>query len=216
MRKGLTLGYCIILLGLISNEAFGKDSEPVLNSFKFALPEGYQVISHSLTPQYSGGSAVLMSSETSAGDTSEKKKIIRVQTYLKDSFEPKVNEERFKKPKELLEKLITSQLDAFCSEYTYDSGRVRREKHDVRVNWWVSCKLAGQQEAYEYERGRMFMSETGVYILSHSNQNSDPNHRISSKEKLWFDTYLYRSGVCTLGKDCSNEGALVTGLFRVQ
>ncbi len=192
-----------------------EESIEIEQNFRFALPEDYLVMEHKPIPEYSGGSALLFTEETSVAENADAQhKLVRVQTYLSKFYPVELVELQSNEPKEFLKKIIESQLNAQCSSFSFNSGKVRKRRDETRINWWTRCTLADSNGWYEYERGRIFLSDSGAYILSQVNRNDNPDHRFGMHEKKWFDTYLYGSRFCTSGNNCGQEGALVSQLYR--
>ncbi|MCG8428137.1 MAG: hypothetical protein MI754_12335 [Chromatiales bacterium] len=206
---------CIACVISVTGYCAEQQTEPDPENFRFALPAGYVVTDHDVHPQYKGAIVTLSPKNSVQSEDGVEQKVLRVQTYLAKHY-PNDFAQAAKKPKEFLHELIASQLKSKCSEHTVDSGIVRRRSGKIRINWWTSCRSALSNGVHEYERGRLFLSKKGAYLLSHINRSENSKHRFATKEVKWFDKYLYNSGFCKTGENCGQEGALLAKIFEEQ
>ncbi len=197
-------------LATVTTPALAADTEGVQQeSFRFAVPEHYVLVKHSVEPSLQGGSVLFAPDSTQ--DAQEK--ILHLQTYLAKYYPEQLAVMVPDQPREFLNLVLDTELKQSCSDYTLDSGKVRQRNGGTRINWWTSCQLKSNPAQYRFERGRMFLSESGGYFISHINLSQNKDHKFNRQEIHWFDKYLYNSGLCVKGADCGEEGALVSELF---
>jgi len=179
------------------------------DNFKFALPDNYSVIEHKVHPRLNGGSVVFAPTNNLKAD----KELLRLQTYPLEYIPKDITSIGIDKPRETLNTILMAQLEENCINKTVDSGKIRHRNGGIRINWWTTCQLAATPEQYAYERGRMFLSKSGAYFISHINHSNKENHKFSRNEVKWFEHYLYNSSLCQTGKNCGEEGALINEMF---
>lgn len=205
-RKLLTV---LALSSTLASGAYAAEKSAGSQNFRFALPDDYAVVQHQVNPALQGGSVIF----APAGETTPQERILRLQTYPAEYYPESLSALGTSKPREFLNMVIETQLQTKCVTSTVDSGKVREQNGETRVNWWTSCELISQPGQFEFERGRMFLSGTGAYFISHINESGNKSHQFARNEIRWFDKYLYNSGFCTSGNDCGEEGALIPQLF---
>lgn len=192
-------------LFLAANSVYAKN-----DNFRFAIPDGYTVVKHHIDPETKGGFVEL----APVSEQPLKNRILRLQSYPAVSYPKEIKTLGMKKSRELLNKIIGSQLKNKCAKHSVNSGKIRKRNGGVRINWWTSCQMSDGSNTHEFERGRLFLSDTGAYFISHINRADNDKHQFSRNEIKWFDRYLHNSGLCETGKNCGEEGALVQEIFK--
>lgn len=201
---------CLMVLSSVQLPAWAEQpAAPSQESFRFAVPQHYVLVEHSVIPSLQGGSVTFAPEDVA--DPGER--ILHLQTYLADYYPETLAALAPSKPREFLNLVLDTELQKNCTEYTLDSGKIRKRNGGIRINWWTSCQLQSDSAQYRFERGRMFLSESGGYFISHLNMSQNKDHTFKRPEIHWFDKYLFNSGLCTKGIDCGEEGALVNELF---
>ncbi len=178
-------------------------------NFRFAIPEHYAVVEHRARPSLRGASALFAPSET----VDVKERILHLQTYLSEYYPESLSALAQDQPREFMNLVLNTELEKACNVFTLDSGKIRKRNGGVRINWWTSCQLKSDPAKYRFERGRMFLANSGGYFISHINLSQNKDHKFKRQEIHWFDKYLFNSGLCVKGVDCGKEGALVNELF---
>jgi hypothetical protein len=195
---------------LVATGAVAAQNKAGSENFRFAVPDQYSVIDHTVNPALEGGSVLFApSSNVEATDY-----LMRLQTYQTEYMPPVLTAFDRSQSRELMNTILTTQLEAECSSHTLDSGKIRERNGEIRINWWTRCEKRDQPGLFEFERGRMFWNQAGAYFISHVNISDNKDHQFNRKEISWFDKYLINSGSCTSGKDCGAEGGLIGDLFK--
>ncbi len=215
MSSNLSLRGVVTAIGFMglvaaSTSSFAADPADIKQeSFRFAVPEHYVLVEHSVEPALQGGSVLF------APDSGQdaQARILHLQTYLSKYYPEQLAAMVPGQPREFLNLVLDTELKQTCSDYTLDSGKIRQRNGGTRINWWTSCQLKSDPGQYRFERGRMFLAESGGYFISHINLSQNKDHKFNRQEIHWFDKYLYNSGLCVKGADCGDEGALVSELF---
>jgi hypothetical protein len=209
MKNSRTFVMALVVSSTLASGAYAAEKSAGSQNFRFALPDDYAVVQHQVNPALQGGSVIF----APAAEASSKERILRLQTYPSEYYPESLQALGTSKPREFLNTVIETQLQSKCTSSTVDSGKIREQNGETRINWWTSCELANQPGQFEFERGRMFLSATGAYFISHINESANKNHQFARNEIKWFDKYLYNSGFCISGNDCGEEGALIPQLF---
>lgn len=175
------------------------------DNFRVALPEGYEVASYTTNANLDGG---LVNFATRNGS-----KRLRLQSYLMEYMPSDLKKQASSSPSRFAKAVLSTRLTKDCVNYKVSTGRVRHYNNGQHINWWSVCEQINSAGHYEFERGRLYISDFGAYIYSHYETEKGKDFKFSVKEVKWFDRYLNNSALCESGKDCGLEGKLVDKIF---
>lgn len=186
---------------LLSGPALAAEND----NFRVALPEGYEVASYTTNANLDGG---LVNFATSNGS-----KRLRLQSYLMEYMPSDLQKQAVSNPSRFAKTILSTRLTKDCVNYKVNIGQVRHYNNGQHINWWSVCEQVNSAASYEFERGRLYISDFGTYIYSHYETGKGKDFKFSVKEVKWFDRYLSNSALCESGKNCGLEGKLVDKIF---
>ncbi|UTV99831.1 hypothetical protein KDW99_01395 [Marinomonas rhizomae] len=186
---------------LFSGQALAAKND----NFRVALPEGYEVTSYQANENLDGG--LVNFSENNADMR------LRLQSYLTQYMPSDLQKLASSNPSSFANTILATRLKKDCVNYKVSVGQVRRYNDGQHINWWSVCEQLNSDNLYEFERGRLYISNFGTYIYSHYETGKGKDFQFSVKEVKWFDRFLANSALCESGKDCGLEGKLVDKIF---
>lgn len=196
-----TLGY----VGILSMPAVSAEND----NFRLALPDDYDVKTYEANDHIDGGIVNFVSQTT----TESNGRTLRLQSYLAQYLTTELKEQAHSDPATFARRVLATRLEKDCVNFKVNLGRVRLYNSGKHINWWSECKRLNTNESYEFERGRYYSNDSGIYIYSHYETGKGKDFKFSVKDVKWFDRYLNSSALCKSGEDCGLEGTLVDKIF---